>query len=101
MALKLLMCDRRMAVEYFPNYTESVVCFSRVGMVAKPKHPINICDESANKADKAETQLFQEVCKMFFLEKSLYSDWGFLITLCVNGLTKNIHSKVLNTHPNT
>jgi len=86
MALKLPMCDRRITVEYFPNYIELMACISTVEMVAKPKHPVNICDDSANKADKAETKLIQEVFKMFFLEKTLYSDWGLFITLCVNGL---------------
>lgn len=60
--------------------------FSTVKMVAKPKHPVNTCGDSANKADKGETKLIQGLFKMFFLETSLYSDWGFFITLYVNGL---------------
>lgn len=59
MALKLLLCGRRMTVEYFPNYIELMAHLSTVEMVAKPKHPVSICDDSANKADKTETKLIQ------------------------------------------
>lgn len=49
--------------------------FSMLEMIAKPKHPINIWDDLANKADKAETSLIQKVFNMFFSEKkSLYSE---------------------------
>lgn len=101
MALELLICERRTAVEYFPNYIGLMDHLSTAERIAKPKHPINICADSANTADKAKTKLIQEVFKMFFSGKCLYSDWGFIITLYVNGLRKNIHSKVSNTQPTT
>lgn len=87
MALKLLIRVRRISVEYFPNYLELVACLSTVNRTAKPKHPINIWADSANTVDKAEIKLI-EVYKMFFLEESLHSDQGFLITLYVNELKK-------------
>lgn len=46
--------------------------FSMLEMTAKPKHPINIWDDLANKADKAETSLIQKVFNMFFSEKNPY-----------------------------
>lgn len=46
-------------MEYFPNYIELMAHLSTVEMVAKPKHPVSICDDSANKADKTETKLIQ------------------------------------------
>lgn len=67
------MFDRIMTVDYFPNYIELMARFSTAEMVAKPKHPVNICDDSANRTNKAETKLIHKVFKMFFLEKSLHS----------------------------
>lgn len=68
------MCDRRMAAEYFANYIEFMAHFSMLEMVAKPKHPINICDYLANKADKAERRLIQKVFSKFCQKKFLYSE---------------------------
>lgn len=63
--------------------------FSMLEMAAKPKHPINICDDSAEEADTAETNLIQKVFIMLFsVKKSLYSKQGLLITFYVNGLKK-------------
>ncbi|KAJ7414804.1 hypothetical protein WISP_81514 [Willisornis vidua] len=59
--LRLLMCDRRMAVEYSPNSIELMAHFSQLEMLAKPKHPVNICDDSPNKLDKAEKRLIEKV----------------------------------------
>lgn len=68
---------------------ELMAHFSMLEMAAKPKHPINVCDDSAKEADKAETNLIQKVFIMLFsVKKSLYSKQGLLITLYVNGLKK-------------
>lgn len=75
-------------MEYLPNYIGLMALFGMVEMVAKPKQPVNISDVSANKDDKIETKIIQEIFKMMFWEKSLYSDWGFFISLYLNGLRK-------------
>lgn len=71
MTLKLLMCDKRIAVGYLTNSTEFMAHFSMLEMVAKPKHPINICDDLVNKAEKAETSLIPKEFNMFFSEKKI------------------------------
>lgn len=49
---------------------ELMAHFSMLEMAAKPKHPINICDDSANEVDKAETNLIQKVFIILFSVKN-------------------------------
>lgn len=68
-------------MEYLPNYIGLMALFGMGEMVAKPKQPVNISDVSANKPDKIETKIIQEIFKMMFWEKSLYSGDFLLVSI--------------------